>query len=130
MRTEKPQDSRPETRRFLQLTFPNRKNVPTHRTKLFPNPNISGLIAIEFRVPVKLVRTRTIRSSRTRVAVPKAAMNKNQLSLAWKNHVGTTRQRAYVQPISIAQRMHKPAHDHFRTCVLASNSLHRCSSIR
>lgn len=51
--------------------------------------------------------------------MPEAAVNKNDPMPDGKDKIGRARQAAVVQPISVTQRMHQPAHNHFGARVLA-----------
>lgn len=58
------------------------------------------------------------------VPVPKAAVNKNDLSTLPKDQIRASRQILRVQPIPVAEGENEPADDHLWSCVTRANSRH------
>lgn len=60
--------------------------------------------------------------------MPKASMYKDTDPQPRQYNVRSSRQILAMQPVTIAVGMQKPAHQHFRLRVLASNSRHHSGS--
>lgn len=58
------------------------------------------------------------------MAMPKAAMDKDNLVKTTKDYVRLTRKILTMEPKAVAHTMRHPAHNHFRAGVTAFNGLH------
>lgn len=58
------------------------------------------------------------------VSVPKAAVNKNDLSTLPEYQIRASRQILRVQPIPVAEGENKPSDDHLRSRVTRANARH------
>ena len=85
---------------------------------------ISLLIPADFPYPVVGVVFRLASAPLAIMPMPKAAMNKNDLSQSWKSEVWLAWQIAAVQPIPFAHCVDHSAHGHFRGCVAAFDRPH------
>lgn len=61
--------------------------------------------------------------------MPEASMYKDTDPQPRQYNIGFSRQILAVQPVTIAVGMQKPAHQHFRLRVLASDSRHHSGSL-
>jgi hypothetical protein len=69
------------------------------------------------------------RASRTRVAMPKAAMHEDDLSLFGENDIGLSRKVGNVEPEFISARPGYFPHQKFRFCVFAVDERHALAAL-
>jgi len=61
--------------------------------------------------------------------MPKATVNKNDFSHAWKDQIWLARQVISVQSVSLAHGVNHAAHDHFGGCVAAFYRPHGAAAL-
>lgn len=95
---EKCRDTSFELRFFPKLTFPDDKHAPSKATKIVHHPPIATTIPQNFVDPIDRIRLWDAPATRTRVAVPKTAMDEDDLAPRWKDNIGRAGKRRIAGP--------------------------------
>ena len=84
---------------FFEFAFPNNNHVPSLTTELFCVLLISFHVTKYFRPPIVLIRRRP-NESRAVMLMPKAAVDKNNCLVFWKDYVRAARQLLHIFSVS------------------------------
>lgn len=114
--------------RPAKFALPNDKRPPPGLIQRLEHSLVSSSICQELGLPELRTRLGQYRESATRMMMPEASMYKDTDPQSRQYNIWFTRQILTVKPIAIAVGMQKPAHQHFRLRVLASNSRHHSGS--
>lgn len=114
--------------RPAKLALPDDKRPPARLIQRLDYSLVSCSICQELGLPEIRPRFGQHRESAPRVMMPEAPMYKDTGPQPRQYNVRSSRQILAMQPVTIAVGMQKPAHQHFRLRVLASNSRHHSGS--
>lgn len=112
-----------------QLTFPDCKHTPLISAEIFYGPTVTNDVAGSLALPESAVLRWRGTAAPARMAVPKAPMYENHLSVPRQDEIGAAGQLSYVQSESIAHRMHQSTDHSFRHRVNGANTRHAIASL-
>lgn len=113
----------------LQSAFPNDEGAPAFAAQKFANFGVAGLIAGKLCEPELLVGGGRRPAARAGMAVPEAAVNKNDFAPTGKHQVGAAGNVAAVEPIAIAETRHDAADRQLRRRVARADGLHHATTL-
>ena len=114
---------------FGELAFPHHDHFPAHRFKFGMLPDISFVVAQQFRTPEFHIRFRHARGFRAVfMHMPEAAIDEHHRAVFRQHHVGMSRIPLVVFAESQAFRKKKTAYHHFDGGVFASDMRHDVAS--
>ena len=108
----------------LNLTLPDDQQVPAEAAQFVPLRQVAGPIALELGLPERPACDGHGPAEFAVVAMPEAAMDENDFSVRGEYEIGTARQGAEVETITVAHGVDQPPDNHFGLCVPATNSGH------
>lgn len=111
------------------MAFPHNQNLPAKPTELSADPRIAGFVGLDFREPVAFVGLGPPPPYSAPVAMPKTAVNQDDLPKAREDEVGVSRQARVVEPEPVSKAVGKAPHDPFRACILSLDPRHDAASI-
>jgi len=111
------------------LAFPHNQNLPAKPAKLPAIPSISYLVARQLPLPELGPGGRVDLAVLASMAVPEAAMDKDNLSSARKHEVGTARKIASMKSVAISKSMQHPPNHQLRLRILAANARHAVATL-
>ena len=131
LRLQKLLDSRSDAIQFLRLqsAFPNDQRAPPLTTKKLANFGVAGPIAGEFGEPELFVRGGSRSTARALMAVPKAAVNEDDLAPAGEYQVGTAGNVAAVEPIAIAEARYDASDRQLRRRIARADGSHHAATL-
>jgi hypothetical protein len=114
-----------------QLTFPDHANPPLVSPQTCNVAKVATTIPAEFRQPETKFGFWKPRKCATRVgvAVPKAAVHKDDLSLLGENDIWLSRKVGNVEPEFVSAGPGYFPHQKFRFCVFAANERHPLAAL-
>jgi hypothetical protein len=100
--------------RRLDFAFPNHQSLPPEDFECALVRAITPLVPVEFWSPVVLSRFRYVREFTAVVAMPEAAVHKDNFAALPEDQVGPSRKLMIVEPVSVAESVHKSSHGELR----------------
>ena len=113
----------------LQFAPPNDDCMPAEEAELDAFLYITFLVSLYFLLPVFCIALGQYKISAVFVAVPEAAVYKDDGPVLAQDNVGGAGEPAHVDPVAIATRVQVTAHEHFGLGVFALDACHTSVSL-
>ena len=104
---------------WLQFALPYYYGVPAKETELDAFLYVAFLVSFYLLLPVLSIALRQYEVPASSVAVPEAAVDKDDGSVLAQDNIGGAREPAHVDPVAVATRVQVTAHEHLGLGVLA-----------
>ena len=109
---------------FSELAIPDNESCPACMFERRENPLVSSSIFQELGFPELRPRLRQHCIPTPRMPMPEATMDEYANPQPRQHDIRFPRQILAMQPVTIAVSVQKPAHQHFRFCVLPLDARH------
>src|SRR3984885_2032499 len=129
LRIEKPPNHRAQAVFVRELAFPDCQHLPPHSPERAFVFFIPALVAFQFRNPEINTGFWQSRKRASRMRVPEAPVNENDLASRREHEVGTAGKSPPVEALTIAQPEDELADQQLRALVLGAHARHDLRSL-
>ena len=111
------------------MSFPDYYSVPAEKAELDAFFHVALYVAFYLLLPVLGIALGQYKISAVFVAVPEAAVYKDDGPVLAQDNVGGAGEPAHVDPVAVATRVQVTAHEHFGLGVFALDACHTSVSL-
>jgi len=111
------------------MALPHDTNLPLISPQSSDVPKVAASVRRQFGNPELPLRFRESRKRATRMTVPEATVNEDNLPVLGENKVGLSRKTGNVESESVSARMDDFPHQEFWFCILAADERHPLAAL-